>query len=377
MHTRIYLDNNASTPLDPRVAEEIRQKVSDLQGNPSSTHAFGKKTRSLITKGRDTIAAALKVKPSEVIFTSGGTEGINMLVRGLASQKEKGHIITSSAEHSCVLASCKLLEASGVKLTVLSPGTAGAVTYEQVKEAIVPETSLIVLMAVNNETGAKTDIDRIASLAMEKGISLVVDGVSQFGKVKIAPFHPGITAMVFSGHKFHALQGIGFAYVRHGTKISPLLVGGEQEYGKRAGTENLLGIASMAKAVECFAERQEEYVEHILMLRDRFEGRLLSSLKDVYVNGDGERTSNVSNLAFMGVDGETLLMMLDQQGVAASHGSACSSGALEPSRVLAAMGLPLARVTSSIRFSFSRMNTVEEVDRACAIIETIVKKLSH
>ena len=377
MHTRIYLDNNASTPLDPRVAEEIRQKVSDLQGNPSSTHAFGKKTRSLITKGRDTIAAALKVKPSEVIFTSGGTEGINMLVRGLAAQKEKGHIITSSAEHSCVLASCKLLEASGVKLTVLSPGTAGAVTYEQVKEAIVPETSLIVLMAVNNETGAKTDIDRIASLAMEKGISLVVDGVSQFGKVKIAPFHPGITAMVFSGHKFHALQGIGFAYVRHGTKISPLLVGGEQEYGKRAGTENLLGIASMAKAVECFAERQEEYVEHILMLRDRFEGRLLSSLKDVYVNGDGERTSNVSNLAFMGVDGETLLMMLDQQGVAASHGSACSSGALEPSRVLAAMGLPLARVTSSIRFSFSRMNTVEEVDRACAIIETIVKKLSH
>ena len=377
MHTRIYLDNNASTPLDPRVAEEIRQKVSDLQGNPSSTHAFGKKTRSLITKGRDTIAAALKVKPSEVIFTSGGTEGINMLVRGLAAQKEKGHIITSSAEHSCVLASCKLLEASGVKLTVLNPGTAGAVTYEQVKEAIVPETSLIVLMAVNNETGAKTDIDRIASLAMEKGISLVVDGVSQFGKVKIAPFHPGITAMVFSGHKFHALQGIGFAYVRHGTKISPLLVGGEQEYGKRAGTENLLGIASMAKAVECFAERQEEYVEHILMLRDRFEGRLLSSLKDVYVNGDGERTSNVSNLAFMGVDGETMLMMLDQQGVAASHGSACSSGALEPSRVLAAMGLPLARVTSSIRFSFSRMNTVEEVDRACAIIETIVKKLSH
>lgn len=375
MLTRIYLDNNASAPLDPRVADEIRQKISDLQGNPSSTHAYGQKMRSLIAKGRDSIAAALGVKSTEVLFTSGGTEGINMVVRGLAQQKKNGHIITSAAEHSCVLETCKQLETAGYRLTVLSPGANGAVTVEQVKNAMTPETILLVLMAVNNETGVKTDIDKIAAIAMERRIPFVVDSVSQLGKEKIAPMCPGVTAMVFSGHKFHALQGAGFVFLRQGTKLYPLLFGGEQEYGKRSGTENLLGIVSMAKAVECFVSDQDKYVAHINELRERFENRLQANLEDVVINGEGERTSNVSNLAFLGVDGETLLMMLDREGVSASHGSACSSGALEPSRVLLAMGLPLERVNASIRFSFSRMNTLEEIATACTIIESLVARL--
>lgn len=375
MLTRIYLDNNASAPLDPIVAEEIRLKISDLQGNPSSTHTYGQKVRSLIVKGRDAIAAALGVKPSEVMFTSGGTEGINMTVRGIAQRHGPGHIITSAAEHACVLAACKLLQQEGYRLTVLSPGSDGAVTPEQVEKAISADTCLIVLMAVNNETGVKTDIDAIAELAQKRSIPFVVDAVSQMGKEKLSPIHPGVSAMVFSGHKFHALQGAGFVFIRSGVKLNPLISGGEQEYGKRAGTENVIGIVSLAKAIECFAAGQDRFVAHLTMLRERFEGRLLASIKEVIVNGDGARTSNVSNLAFMGVDGETLLLMLDREGVSASHGSACSSGALEPSRVLTAMGLPVERVRASIRFSFSRMNTVEEVDRACEVIEAVVAKL--
>jgi cysteine desulfurase len=365
MTPRIYLDNNASTPLAPQVVEFILQTVSLLAGNPSSSHSFGKSSRMLVNRARDAIAAYLKVKPNELIFTSGGTESINLAIRGLVANKQPGHIITSSAEHSCVIAACKLLEAQGYAVTFLPIGPWGAVLPKAVEAAIRPDTQLVALMAVNNETGVKTDIRAIAQITQKYRIPFFVDAVAQLGKEAVV-IPEGVSAMAFSGHKFHALQGTGFLYLRSGVKCQPLMIGGEQEYGRRAGTENILGIVSMSKAIELITEKNFETHQH---LRDRFESALLQALPGrVLINGEGPRVGNVSNLAFLGEDGESLLIKLDQAGLAASHGSACSSGSLEPSRILLAMGLPLERVNGSIRFSLSRLTTPEEIESAIQIV---------
>lgn len=370
---RIYLDNNASTPLDPLVADCIVKTLPLLQGNPSSSHYFGQTARALINKAKALIASFLKVKSSELIFTSGGTESVNMAIKGLAANKAPGHIITSAVEHSCVIAVCKQLESQGYTVSYLPTGAFGAVQSEAVKAAIRPDTQLITLMAVNNETGVKTDIASIAQIAQNCRIPFFVDAVSQLGKEEIQII-PGISAMAFSGHKIHALQGIGLLYLRAGTKLQPLIIGGEQEYGRRAGTENVLGILSLAKAIELLLPATYERIQS---LRDRFESILLKEIPGLLINGEGDRVSNVSNLAFPGIDGEALLMNLDRSGIAASHGSACSSGSLEPSRILLGMGFPLSRVNSSIRFSLSRLTTVAEIEAACAIILALsVRKVS-
>lgn len=367
---RIYLDNNASTPLDPAVADFIVKILPSLQGNPSSSHSFGQTARSLINKAKASIALFLKVKPTELIFTSGGTESVNMAIKSLVANKAPGHIITSAVEHACVIAVCKQLESQGYAVSYLPTGSVGAVQPEAVKAAIRPDTQLIALMAVNNETGVKTDIESIAQIAQERKIPFFVDAVSQLGKEEVR-IPQGVSAMAFSGHKIHALQGIGLLYLRSGIKLKPLIIGGEQELGRRAGTENVLGILSLAKAVELLSPPPYKTIES---LRDRFEGVLLKEIPGLLINGEGLRVSNVSNLAFPGVDGEALLMNLDRAGIAASHGSACSSGSLEPSRILLGMGLPLDRVNSSIRFSLSRLTTAAEVDAACAIIVSLVKR---
>lgn len=367
---RIYLDNNAGTPPDPRITTFLAQILPQLNGNPSSMHSFGQTARSLISKARSVIASYLKVKPTELIFTSGGTECVNMAIRGLVDTNKPGHIITSVAEHSCVIAACKWLESRGFKVTYLPTGLHGAIQPDAVKAAIMADTQLIALMSVNNETGVKTDIEEIAKIAHQHRIPFFVDAIAQLGKEEIK-ISQGITAMAFSGHKIHALQGVGVLYLRSGSKFEPLIIGGEQEYGRRAGTENLLGILSFAKAIELI---DVVNFEKIRELRDHFEAVLLKGIPGLLVNGEGARICNVSNLAFPGVDGEGLLMNLDRLGVAASHGSACSSGSLEPSRVLVAMGLPLDRVNSSIRFSLSRLTTMAEVDFAYRIIISLVRK---
>ena len=371
----IFLDNNSSTPLDPIVKDYIVQLLPQLGANPSSFHSFGKKIRSLINQSRDTIAAYLKVKPQEIIFTSGGTEGANTAIRGIIPQNLPCHIISSETEHSCVHATLKELESRGYKVTYLTPGAYGAPTPRQVLEAITPNTKLIALMAVNNETGVKTDIDAIAKIAQDHAIPFFVDGVARLAK---EPFTipQGVTMMSFSGHKCHALQGIGFLFMRSGTKCRPILTGGEHEYGKRAGTENVIGIAALGKAVELLNKEIHSFSKYMEQLRDYFETLLQKELPNVLVNGEGPRISNVSNLAFSGVDGETLLIELDRAGVAASHGSACASGSLEPSHVLIAMGLPLERVHASLRFSFSRITTKEEIEEGAKRIIAIVKRLS-
>lgn len=369
MTPRIYLDNNASAPLDPQIAQHLVQILPKLTGNPSSIHLFGQAVRSLINKARDSIAFKLKVKPSELIFTSGGTESINMAIRGLVEGKKTGHIITSVAEHSCVIAACKYLEGQGHEVTYLPVGTWGAVLPQAVEAAILPDTQLVALMAVNNETGVKTDIQSIAQITQKHKIPFFVDGVALLGKEEVV-IHPGISAMAFSGHKFHALTGTGFLFLRSCTKCQPLIIGGEQEHGRRAGTENVLGILSMAKAMEFITE---DSVNHMRKLRDKFENDLLQAMPGrILINGEGPRTANVSNIAFVGVDGESLLINLDRAGVAASHGSACHSGSLEPSRILLSMGLPMEQVNGSIRFSLSRLTTDEEIDQAVQILSKLI-----
>lgn len=369
MTQRIYLDHNASTPLDPQVAHYLAQWIPQLIGNPSSSHTFGKTMRSLISKARDVLAAHLKVKPRELIFTSGGTESVNMAIRGLVAGKPPGHILTSVAEHSCVMTTCKFLEAQGYAVTYLPVGTWGAVQAQAVEAAIQPDTRLVALMAANNETGVKTDIQSIAQITEKHQIPLFIDAVALIGKDEMT-IPPGVSAMAFSGHKFHALHGSGFLFLRSGTKCQPLLIGSEQEYGRRAGTENVLGILSMAKAIELITVQS---IEKMRKLRETFESKLFQAMPGrILINGEGPRVSNVSNLAFLGVDGETLLIQLDQAGLAASHGSACHSGSLEPSRVLISMGLPLERVNASIRFSLSHLTTAEEIDQAVEIILSIL-----
>ncbi len=367
---KIYLDSNATTQPDPRVVEVMNRHLHQTSGNPSSLHAFGQAARNELTKARRTIASFLNVKPSEILFTSSGTEAANMLLRSLG----KGHIISSDLEHSAVFAPLQAMQKEGSDVTFLSPGLHGAATREAVREAIRSDTRLICLMAVNNETGVKTDIPAIAAIAEAAKIPFIVDGVAWLGK-ELFTIPEGVSALFFSGHKIHCPPGIGFAFVRSTVALKPFILGGEQESGKRGGTENLLGIVGLAEAVRLLSEELPEATSRMESLRNRLESGLMVTLEGVTINGLGPRIANTSNLSFAGIEGETLLTQLDLQGIAASHGSACSSGALEPSRILRNMGIPAALAASSIRFSLSRMTTAEEVERCIDVTVRLVSKL--
>lgn len=372
---KVYLDNNASTFIDPFVADVIAHTLRYHPGNPSSPHALGRNARSLLLLSRETIAAHLKVRPKEIIFTSGGTEGANMIIRGLMEASGQGHIISSNVEHSCVYSLVNLLQTQGCEASFLSTGAYGAVSPSDVAAAIRPNTKLIALMAVNNETGVKTDIKAIAQIAEQAKIPFFVDGVALFGK---EPFEipSGVSAMAFSGHKFHAPKGCGFVYIKAQLKLCPLLIGGEQEYHRRGGTENLAYIAGMAEAVKRMEKILAESSSKMLELRMHFEDSLKKQLGPmVLINGEGERICNTVNIAFSGIDGESLLMALDFEGIAASHGSACASGAMEPSRILSNMGYPVERVRASIRFSLSSFTTKEDIDYTVETLVKLVQKL--
>lgn len=373
MNLPIYLDNNATTQVDLRVLQTVIDDLQNHFGNPSSTHAFGQKARSRLMKARSTIASYLGVKPQEIIFTSSGTEGINMLFYGLLSKSQSGHILTSSVEHACSYFTAKAWESKGFDVTYLSPGLWGAPKAEDVKAAIRPDTRLISLLAVNNETGVKTDLQGIAAIAQNAHIPFLVDGVALLGKEKVT-IPEGVSAMVFSGHKLHAPPGIAFTFVRSNLKMDALLTGGEQEYKRRAGTENVAGIAALAHAISLIEEELPEASKNMELLREKLEKGIMANLPNVSINGKGPRICNTVNMAFEGIDGEALLTMLDMEGVAVSLGSACSSGALEPSRILLNMGIPLNLARSSIRFSLSRFTTEEEIDRTIEIVTRLVRK---
>lgn len=374
MRSRIYVDNNASTPIDPKVLEVMTKDLTENFGNPSSIHSFGQESKKRLLHARHSIASFFHVKPSELVFTSGGTEALNMVIRGLFEKNPNGHIVTSSVEHSAVYTTVKAMEAAGATAAFLSPGLFGAVTADAVRAALRPDTRLIALMAVNNETGVKTDIDGIAAIALERGIPFLVDGVALLGKEAFT-IPPGVSAMCFSGHKLHAPKGIGLAFIQSRLKLAPLITGGEQENGRRGGTENIPGIVAFAKAVEMLQEALPESTQRMCRLRDYLENSLLQKLSDVVVNGQGPRVVNTSNLSFAGVEGESLLAALDMEGIAVSHGSACASGALEPSRILLNMGIPTERARSSIRFSLSRFTTEQEIEECIQIVVRLVKRL--
>lgn len=373
MH-HIYLDYNASTPLDPRVLEVLIKELEEEQGNPSSVHFYGKQCHHKLEQSRQLIARFFKVKPHEVIFTSGGTEGAALLIQGVIFRNPTGHIISSGTEHSCVYQTLRELSKRGSQVTFLPTGEWGAVHPEAVEKSIGPQTCLITLMAVNNETGVKTDIEAIAAIAQKARIPFIIDGVAWLGKETIQ-LPAGVSAAFFSGHKIHAPKGIGFCICRSSLKLSPLFWGGNQEFNRRAGTENLPGIIALAEAIALLEQKQDEFIQHMRQMRDLLENELLQRLPNVVVNGKGPRICNTSNLTFLGLDGETLLINFDLEGVSASHGSACVSGALEPSRILLEMGIPLTQAQSSLRFSVGRSTTEEEIRQAVAIIVRTVERM--
>lgn len=369
MKNSINLDNNATTQLDPNVLTAVLEELTQHYGNPSSAHTLGQESKSRLSKARQTIASYLNVRPSEIVFTSGGTESLNMIIQGI-----KGPIITSTVEHSAVYATVKYMESIGSPVTYLTPGLWGAITPEALKDVIHPNTALIALMAVNNETGVKSDIESIASIAAEAGVPLLVDGVALLGKETFT-LPAGVSAMAFSGHKLHAPKGIGFAFIRSTFRPRPLLYGGEQEQGRRGGTENIAGIIGLAEAVKILSKELPEGTLKMTSLRDKLESALISSLPHVTINGQGPRICNTTNLSFGGIEGETLLAALDLENIAVSHGSACSSGALEPSRILLNMGISRENARASIRFSLSRFTTEQEIDYCIATVIRLVTKL--
>lgn len=368
---RIYLDNNATTALDPRVFKAMLADLHGLPANPSSVHWFGQQARGLLTKARQTVASFFQADPKEIIFTSGGTESINLFLRGIGT---KGHVITSTIEHSCVYKTLQILEKQGLKVTYIPVGPWGAPLPEHIASAIRPDTLAIALSAANSETGVKIDIESIAQIAQQHGVPLLIDAVAYIGKESF-PMHPGITAIALSGHKFHGPKGIGALFLRSSTKLAPHCTGGPQEYLHRAGTENLAGILGLAEAIKILTTDQIAITQHLSDLRRHLEHGLFKELPNLQINGEGPRVSNTASIAFPGIDGETLLIQLDLAGIAVSHGSACASGSMEPSRVLIQMGTPQKIACTSLRFSIGRFNTREEIDLTIEKTSSIVNKL--
>jgi len=374
-HQKIYLDNNATTFIDKEVLESINALEGPL--NPSSSHFFGKKAKELLEDSRELIASYLKVKPKNLIFTSGGTESSNMGIRSLIESpfiSQKKHIIASDIDHSCVYNTLKYLEKKGFEISYIKTGKYGAIKPDQILPLIKENTKLIVLSAVNSETGVKADLESISKIANDMDIFLFVDAVALLGKEEF-DIPKAITSMAFSSHKLHGPGGIGMCYFKEGIKISPLLFGGPQEFEKRPGTQNLRGIVGFAKAIELLNRYLPKATKNMKELRDYFENTLKSELKDIFINGEGPRICNTSNICFKGVDAESLLILLDREGVLASHGSACASGSMELSRVLLNMGIDPKDVRSSVRFSICRNTTKDEIDKALKIIISVVEKL--
>lgn len=363
MHTPIYLDNNATTLIDPRV-QKAMMEVSSFPANPSSVHAYGKKAKLLLTKARETIATYFKVEKSKLFFTSGGTHSLNLLIQGLLPKS--GKILTTDIEHPSIFETLKSLQKK-IEVQFLSVGLKGAPSVDLIEKNLEGVT-LLVFSAVYSETGALLDLEKVADLAYRWQIPLIIDAVALLGKKELF-LHPGISGMAFSSHKIHGPKGVGLIYLKDPKNFSPQVFGGNQENGIVPGTENLEGIVGFAKAIELLSSSHEA---HMKELRDYFEEKLLSALPDLFINASESRICNISNIAFLNLDAEALLFSLDMMGIYASLGSACSSGALEPSRVLLNMGHSRKHASSSLRFSLSRETKKEEIDSAISSIINLV-----
>jgi cysteine desulfurase len=373
----IYLDNNATTRIDPLVVEAMLPYLTTYYGNPSSMHTFGGQVGKAIQTARSQVAELLGAEPSEIIFTSCGSEGNNTAIRtALAAQSDRKHIITTQVEHPCVLNVCKQLEKQGYTVTYLSVDRKGQLDLSELEAALTGNTALVTTMYANNETGTIFPIEQIGSLAKEYGATFHVDAVQAVGKIPLDLKNSTIDLLTLSGHKLHAPKGVGALYVRRGYRFRPFLLGGHQERGRRAGTENVAGIVALGKAAELELVHLPNAVQHEKQLRDRLEKLLLSTIADCEVNGDPKnRLPNTTNIGFKFIEGEAILLSLDRYGICASSGSACTSGSLEPSHVLRAMGIPYTILHGSIRFSLSRYTTDADIDRVLEVMPSIIDRL--
>lgn len=373
----VYLDNNATTRVAPEVVEAMLPFFTELYGNPSSMHAFGGQVAREIAVAREKVAALLNADPSEIVFTSCGTESDNAAIRGtLESYPEKNHIITSRVEHPAVLNVAQHLRSRGYRVTEVGVDREGRLDLDELREAIDEQTALVSIMYANNETGVIFPIEEIGEIVKAKGVPFHTDAVQAVGKIPLDMGKSHVDLMSLSGHKLHAPKGIGVLYVRKGTKFSPFFIGGHQEGGRRGGTENVPYIIGLGRAAELAIERMDEENTRVRAMRDRLERELLQRIPNTLVNGDPEhRLPNTSSLSFEYVEGESILLLMSDQGICASSGSACTSGSLEPSHVLRAMGVPFTAAHGSIRFSLSLYNTDEEIDYVIEKLPPIVERL--
>jgi cysteine desulfurase len=372
---RIYLDNNASTPVLPEVLDAMRPYFGERFGNASSIHHHGQETRAAIEHARDSVASLLNCRASEIVFTSGGTESDNLAVAGLAIAGD--HVITSCIEHHAILNACKHLEEAGCDVTYVPVDGKGLVDPDDVRRALRPNTKLISIMLANNETGVLQPVEEIGKIAAESGAYFHTDAVQAAGKVPIDVQHIGCHALSISGHKMNAPQGVGALFVRRGTRVQPLFYGGRHERSRRAGTENVPGIVALGKAAELAMQDFERgYDKNMASLRDRLQQGILAQVEEAGVNGDGAaRVPNTSNIYFDHIEGESMVISLDLKGLAVSTGAACSSGAIEPSHVLIAMGVRIDRTRASIRFSLGKQNTADDIDLALALVPETIARL--
>lgn len=374
MH-RVYLDNNATTPVLPEVLEAMQPYFSDHFGNASSIHHHGQETRAAVERARESLAALLGCHGSEVVFTSGGTEADNLAIFGVVSSGD--HVITSTVEHHAVLNACKHLESEGCAVTYVSVDGRGLVDPAEVRRALRCNTKLITIMLANNETGVLQPAEEIGKVAAEANAYFHTDAIQAAGKVPLDVNRLGCHLLSISGHKMHAPQGVGALYVRKGTILEPLLFGGRHERSRRAGTENVPGIVALGKAAQLALQGLNDgMVERIGKMRDRIEKAILPNTEATGVNGDGApRVPNTTNIYFDFIEGEALVIALDLKGLAVSTGAACSSGAIEPSHVLTAMGLRPDRARASLRFSLGKQNTAEDIDFALALLPEVLGRL--
>jgi cysteine desulfurase len=370
----VYLDSNATTPLLPEVFEAMRPYFYEEFGNASSIHHHGQHARAAVEQARESVAKLLGCRAAEIVFTSGGTEGDNLAIFGLVRPGD--HIITSQVEHHAVLNACRRLEQRGWNVSYLRVNSEGLLDPDEIRRALTPNTKLISVMMANNETGVVQPIEEIGRIAAEADVYFHTDAVQAVGKIPIDVSKIGCDLLSISGHKFHAPQGIGALYVRRGTLLEPLFFGGNHERQRRAGTENVPGIIGLGCAAEiAMRGLADGSVERIHKLRDRLETGLLERIDDAGVNsGRASRVPNTSNIYFDHIEGEAMVIALDLKGLAVSTGAACSSGAIEPSHVLTAMGLAPDRARASIRFSLGKHNNSEEVDFA---LSTVPPTLAH
>jgi cysteine desulfurase len=373
----IYMDNNATTRVAPEVVEEMSPYFSELYGNPSSMHSFGGQVQRKLEEARERVARLLGAQPGEIIFTSCGTESDNTaIVSALESNPEKRHVVTTRVEHPAVKNLVAQLKREGYRVTELQVDGNGLLSMEEVTAAITDDTAVVSVMWANNETGILFPVEEIADLANSRGVIFHTDAVQAVGKVPINLAESPIDMLSLSGHKLHAPKGVGALYVRRGTRFFPYIIGGHQEEGRRGGTENVPYVIALGKACELASENLEAENRRVKGLRDKLESGLLEQIPSSIINGDREkRLPNTLSISFEYVEGESILLKLSDKGICASSGSACTSGSLEPSHVLRAMGVPFTAAHGSIRFSLSVYNTEEEIDYVLGVMPPIIKDL--